>query len=345
MTWHNLPQEEREEVMREVNRFNNIKTDFNKIENYAEKLKFWYDRKLINMTYAFDYSSLKCETVHEPLDDIYAKGKKWKKLFYENDTVIFDEVITIIPSDALELRQLIFFYVEDIYVKFSNYCNSQILIENYWDNMSRSIMPEELLKSELGYTEKFISTFPGNLKVNFSNSLGRIMFKYGYDHILYANVALDVNDIFVSLYEKRDPSEITELYKNPTDVFAPIFIGVTYAEYKAFLLEQWKRYVNGESINNVVLKNAIDQRSVKLQWNTDKRVLYDIFAQLTLMTNGNGEPIIKNSLSSLANFLYQNVEGLKSIDLVQRELEKMRSKEGFDRPKRNRIDIKLEIKK
>ncbi|KAB7731430.1 hypothetical protein F5984_11615 [Rudanella paleaurantiibacter] len=80
---------------------------------------------------------------------------------------------------------------------------------------------------------------------------------------------------------------------------------------------------------------------VKLRWNANKRVLYDLFAQLTLTNTYSGKPLIDNSLKDIALFLAQSIEGFPKASTIERELEKMREIEGIEKVKRGRIDLNI----
>lgn len=79
----------------------------------------------------------------------------------------------------------------------------------------------------------------------------------------------------------------------------------------------------------------------KLQWNGNKRVLYDLFAQLTLIDVKPGERLIGNTLKELARFLSDHVEGFPGATTIERELEKMREPQGIEKAKRGRIDLHI----
>ncbi|QJD77813.1 hypothetical protein [Spirosoma rhododendri] len=80
---------------------------------------------------------------------------------------------------------------------------------------------------------------------------------------------------------------------------------------------------------------------VKLLWNGTNRVLYDLFAQLSLIDVKPGQRLIGNTIKELARFLSEHVEGLPSVETVERELEKMREPQGLEKAKRGRIDLHI----
>ncbi|MFD1141932.1 hypothetical protein ACFQ4C_12470 [Larkinella insperata] len=106
----------------------------------------------------------------------------------------------------------------------------------------------------------------------------------------------------------------------------------------------YSRYVRAYNYStNLDKHNQLSVSGVKLQWNANKRALYDLFAQLTLMDVEPGKHLVGNTIKELARFLADNVEGCPKASTIERELEKMREPQGIEKAKRGRIDLNITI--
>ncbi|ADB41831.1 hypothetical protein [Spirosoma linguale] len=124
---------------------------------------------------------------------------------------------------------------------------------------------------------------------------------------------------------------------------------VWYQQYISLI--KVEGYKNGVSVANDLNKlsaTALPNKEpepmepgVKLQWNGNKRALYDLFAQLTLIDVEPGKGLIGNSIKDLARFLSNNVEGFATANTIERELEKMREPQGIEKAKRGRIQLNI----
>lgn len=94
-------------------------------------------------------------------------------------------------------------------------------------------------------------------------------------------------------------------------------------------------------INSPKTNKTNIRSNIKLKWNGNNRVLYDLFAQLTLINAQSGQTLIGNSIKELAQFLQENVDGLPTKETIEREIEKMREPNGIEKAKRGRIDLHI----
>lgn len=82
------------------------------------------------------------------------------------------------------------------------------------------------------------------------------------------------------------------------------------------------------------------QPGVKLQWNGTNDSLYDLIAQLSLQNTTGSTPLLGNTIEGLAQFLGDNVEGMPSVETIDRRIRAFREPQG-EKPKRGRIELHI----
>ena len=82
------------------------------------------------------------------------------------------------------------------------------------------------------------------------------------------------------------------------------------------------------------------EERVKLKWDTDKAVLYDLFAQLSLVNGHNNKSIIGNTIENLAVFLSENVEGFPAPKTIETQIYHFRNSDK-PKPKKNAISLSI----
>ena len=83
---------------------------------------------------------------------------------------------------------------------------------------------------------------------------------------------------------------------------------------------------------------------VKLQWNGTSDSLYDLIAQLSLQNVTSTKPLLGNTIEGLARFLTDHVEGMPSVETIERRIRAFREPQG-QTPKRGRIELHINKEK
>lgn len=138
------------------------------------------------------------------------------------------------------------------------------------------------------------------------------------------------------------PTDLVELLKGHKKEIEDLM--VIEERCRELISEQKKRLDNGEDIHypaNANTSKPMQNEGLKLTWNYENAVLYDIFAQLSLMETAKNQPVIGNSIEHIAQWINENFEGFPSVDTINRQILSIRGDEN-NRPKRNQITIKVE---
>lgn len=83
---------------------------------------------------------------------------------------------------------------------------------------------------------------------------------------------------------------------------------------------------------------------VKLQWNGTNDSLYDLFAQLSLTNVSATKPLLENTIEGLAKFLAAYVEGMPSVETIERRIRAFREPTASP-PVRGRIELHINKEK
>jgi hypothetical protein len=142
-----------------------------------------------------------------------------------------------------------------------------------------------------------------------------------------------------------------EIYKNELQAYFSFFVSLrgcdqlakfTKEIFREYYISEFQEELSqpGEPKQLPEISERIPQPTrAKLQWNGEKEVLYDIFAQLLNTQNSKRDNfLIGNSVASLAQFVRENIEGYEDCDEVLRRLRELKNKD-HERPKRFRIDL------
>ncbi len=236
------------------------------------------------------------------------------------------------------------YLTEDVlfeFLKFNQGIDMKIKIEHDFDfiiNALKDANTEEDLEKLIpviifGYRSNNLSRF---VKGNDLVGLFRNMISRYYNlNTIHKSGELFLSNFFDWFYNDIIPLAKNNSMNSGVDVSQNLrLFGKFELKLAEKLQNEFPQY--SECILNSIEDSSKDYR-IQLKWNGQKNQLYDVFRQLKSKYNNNGQTMLGNSYSDIAQFIVSNVEGFSnnSIGTIIDELERK------DRPKKDPIDIVL----
>lgn len=249
----------------------------------------------------------------------YSQKLKWWQERFGYDLTPHGQNMTIVPHSIEETKLLIDWYE----VGFINK-NGAFKKSIYLENLKQTFKQKETEVEKIDYLRSEIKRHKDWYN---SNKAGQEI-QYGFNYEHDKDTAL---------------KDFQELCDSGNHVgFLEGFFNARYCgrllDFNISQLEIYQAEQSSNEIKDTTTPKIPEQTVIKLKWNTNNSVLYDLFAQLSLINNHKNQSIIGNTIANLALFLSQNVEDLPTPSTIESEILRLRNKDA-NRPKKNTISL------